>query len=208
MIDDATSHIHARFVLHDSTEENMRLLWSYLEQNGRPLSFYTDKASLFSNAPKTMRDQARAGKDRQEMPPTQIGRALQELGIVWIAAHSLPASLSYVETRQVVNDYTIRFDNKTYQIARADIRAGLRGANVRVEVRLDGSLAVRFRSHYLAVTECLPRPKVPAVRSPRKPVTPRTKSQWMKNFHLTSAKKAARSVIPEPSPAPASKPIR
>jgi len=276
MIDDATSHIHARFVLHDSTEENMRLLWSYLEQNGRPLSFYTDKASLFSNAPKTMRDQARAGKDRQEMPPTQIGRALQELGIVWIAAHSpqakgrversfgtaqdrlvkglrvaqantleeanayletdfipwwnrtltvvagsavdahrplqpahsLPASLSYVETRQVTNDYTIRFDNQTYQIARADIRAGLRGANVRVEVRLDGSLAVRFRSHYLAVTECLPRLKAQAVRSSRKPITPRPKSQWMKNFHLNSAKKAARSVIPEPSPAPAAKPIR
>ena len=93
----------------------------------------------------------------------------------------------------MANDYTIQFDNKIYQIARADIRAGLRGAHVRVEVRLDGSLAVRFRSHYLAVTECLPRPKVPAVRSPRKPVTPRPKSQWMKNFHLTSAKKAALS---------------
>jgi hypothetical protein len=47
MIDDATSRIHARFVFHDSTEENMRLLWSYLEAYGRPLSFYTDKASLF-----------------------------------------------------------------------------------------------------------------------------------------------------------------
>ena len=32
MIDDATSRIQARFVLHDSTEENMRLLWSYLEK--------------------------------------------------------------------------------------------------------------------------------------------------------------------------------
>jgi transposase len=47
MIDDATSRLHARFVLHDSTAENMRLLWSYLEKYGRPLSFYTDKASLF-----------------------------------------------------------------------------------------------------------------------------------------------------------------
>jgi hypothetical protein len=47
MTDDATSRIHARFVLHDSTEENMRLLWSYLEGHGRPLSFYPDKASLY-----------------------------------------------------------------------------------------------------------------------------------------------------------------
>jgi biotin operon repressor len=31
MIDDATSRIHARFVLHDSTAENMRLPWSYLD---------------------------------------------------------------------------------------------------------------------------------------------------------------------------------
>ena len=29
MIDDASSRIHARFARHDSTEENMRLLWSY-----------------------------------------------------------------------------------------------------------------------------------------------------------------------------------
>jgi transposase len=35
MIDDASSRVHARFVLHDSTEENMRLLWSYVERYGR-----------------------------------------------------------------------------------------------------------------------------------------------------------------------------
>ena len=36
MIDDATSRLFARFVRHDSTEENMKLLWSYLEKFGRP----------------------------------------------------------------------------------------------------------------------------------------------------------------------------
>jgi transposase len=265
MIDDATSRIHARFVLHDSTEENMRLLWSYLERNGRPLSFYTDKASLFQTAPKTPRDRkALPPEERDPLPPTQIGRALQELDIVWIpahspqakgrversfqtaqdrlvkglrvagastleqanayleekfipwwnekltvvpanpdnahrplaATHSLPASLSYVETRQVNNDYTIQFDNKTYLMARTDIRTGLRGGTVRVEVRLDGSLAVRFRNDYLAVTECLVRPKVEPVRKPRKPAEPRKKSKWMSNFHLTSPEKTALSVIP------------
>jgi hypothetical protein len=277
MIDDASSRVHARFVMHDSTEENMRLLWSYLERHGRPLSFYTDKASLFQTAPKIARDRKELPRDEREpLPPTQIGRALAEMGIVWIAAHSpqakgriersfgtgqdrlvkglrvacantleqanayleakfipwwnqtlavvpasaadahrplaathsLPASLSYVETRQVANDYTIQFDNKTYQIARADIRAGLRGAEVRVEVRLDMSLAVRFRGCYLAVSECHPRPKVPAARAPRKSVAPRPKSQWMKNFHLTSPEKTALSAIPSSSPAPRAKPIR
>jgi transposase len=277
MIDDASSRIHARFVLHDSTEENMRLLWSYLDSHGRPLGFYTDKASLFQTALKIVRDrQALPHAAADPLPPTQIGRALAELGIVWIAAHSsqakgrversfqtaqdrlvkglrvagantleqanaylenrfipwwnekltvvptraddahrplgathsLPASLSYVETRQVAGDYTIQFDNKIYQIARADIRAGLRGAAVRVEVRLDGSLAVRFRDRYLTVAECLARPKVAAPHKPRKPAAPRGKSQWMNNFHLTSPEKTALSVIPSAPPPRTAKGIR
>jgi len=39
MIDDATSRLFARFVWHDTSEENMRLLWDYLERFGRPLAF-------------------------------------------------------------------------------------------------------------------------------------------------------------------------
>ncbi len=88
MIDDATSRLWARFARHDSTEENMNLLWSYLEKFGRPAAFYTDKASLFRTAQKQRRDEPGVEKDAVEMPPTQIGRALRELGITWIAAHS------------------------------------------------------------------------------------------------------------------------
>ena len=88
MIDDATSRLYARFVRHDSTEENLRLLWSYLEKFGRPVSFYTDKASHFQTVEKHKRDEPGVEKDPVEMPPTQIGRALRELGITWIAAHS------------------------------------------------------------------------------------------------------------------------
>jgi transposase len=253
MIDDATSRMLARFVEHDSTEENMRLLASYLEQNGRPLSFYTDKATLFANTPKTKRREL-AGKDGVPLPPTQIGRALKELDIEWIAAHSpqakgrvergfgtaqdrlvkglrvahaktleeanaylqseflpwwnqtlivraavaddahrplgkahsLAATLSHVETRQVANDYTIRFENKLYQIARASVCAGLRGGTVRVERRLDGTLAVRFRDRYLKVSECAARPKAAPVQPLPAPArkTVRRKSDWMKNFHL------------------------
>ena len=266
MIDDATSRLHARFVLHDSTAENMRLLWSYLEKYGRPLSLYTDKASLFQTAPKTPRDLKELPReDREPLPPTQIHRALTELGIVWIGAHSsqakgrversfqtaqdrlvkglrvaeaktleqanayleteflpwwnqtlvvvpaspddahrplgkehsLPASLSYVETRQVGNGYTIQFDNRIYQIARQDIRAGLRRASVRVELRLDGSMAIRFRDRYLTVTECAERPKAVAHKKPAaSKKAPRPKSQWMKNFYLTPLDKAALSAIP------------
>ena len=279
MIDDATSRIHARFALHDSTEENMRLLWSYLDCYGRPVNFYTDKASLFHTTPKIPRDSKEVPRDeRDALPPTQVGRALAELGIVWIAAHSaqakgrversfqtaqdrlvkglrvagahtleqanayleaefipwwnktlvvrpvskddahrplakthcLAASLSYVETRQVDNAYTIRFDNRIYQIARKDIRTGLRGAKVRIEVRLDGSLAVRFRNVYLEVTECFERPKaVPAAKQKKKAVsTPRPKSQWMKNFKLTAPDKAALCPTPAVTSSASKKAIR
>jgi hypothetical protein len=88
MIDDATSRWFARFVTSDSTVENMNVLESYVKEHGRPLGFYTDKASIFQTAVKTKRDEGRAGKDRAELPPTQIGRALQEMGIAWTAAHS------------------------------------------------------------------------------------------------------------------------
>ena len=88
MIDDATSRAMARFVLHDSTESNMEVLELWLRRHGRMLACYTDKAGLFQTAIKNKRDEQRAGKDREPMPPTQIGRALGELNIVWIAAHS------------------------------------------------------------------------------------------------------------------------
>src|SRR6266850_4813428 len=108
MIDDATSRLFARFVRHDSTEENMKLLWSYVEKFGRPLAFYTDKASLFQTAEKHKRDEPGVEKDTVEMPPTQIGRALGELGIVWIAAHSPQAKGRVERSFQTAQDRLVK----------------------------------------------------------------------------------------------------
>jgi transposase len=260
MIDDATSQLFARFVRHDSTEENMKLMWSYLEKFGRPVSFYTDKASLFQTAEKRKRDEPGVEKDAMEMPPTQIGRALRELGITWIAAHSpqakgrvernfrtaqdrlvkgmrvvgvktieqaneyltndylvwwereltveavnpddahrpldkshnLAASLSHVETRQVRPDYTLRWDGKFYQIQRQAVATGLRGADVRVEQRLDGSLAVRHGERYLPVEECAvadkPKAARPVKAAKRRPAS-RRGSDWNQNFDLKKGPK-------------------
>src|SRR5271165_2673199 len=260
MIDDATSRLLARFVRHDSTEENMQLLWRYVEKFGRPLAFYTDKASIFRTTEKHKRDEPGVQKDPVEMPPTQIGRALLELGITWIGAHSpqakgrvernfgtaqdrlvkgmrvagvktleqaneylthdylawwereltveaanpddahrpleksrnLAASLSYVETRQVRPDYTLRWDGRLFQIERRGITAGLRGANVRVEQRLDGSLAVRYGERYLPVQPC-PRAEKrkpqPASKPNRQARSSKRGSDWNKNFDLKKAPK-------------------
>lgn len=254
MIDDATSRALARFAEHDTTEENFRLLESYLKQWGRPREFYTDKHSIFTvNRP-------RLEADDEAWPEawTQIGRALKELGTGWMAAHSpqakgrierffgtaqdrlvkglrkagtrsqeeanayleqeylplwnrrftaeannasdahrplraehdLAAILSHVEERVVANDYTIRYNTRIYQIPRADIRPGLRGATVRVEERLDHTVKVRFRGHYLGVSVCEPvaRPTKPAPTAQLRPAAaPRRGtpgSTWMKDFDL------------------------
>jgi hypothetical protein len=85
MIDDATSRWFARFVASDSTVENMNVLERYMKERGRPLAAYTDQAALFKTTQKTKPGES---GDRPELPPTQLGRALQELGIVWIPAYS------------------------------------------------------------------------------------------------------------------------
>ena len=76
MVDDATSRSLARFAPHDSTAENMRLLWSWLEYH-RMLEAYTDRAGLFETNRPNQRDEELRGK----LPETQIGRALRKLGI-------------------------------------------------------------------------------------------------------------------------------
>jgi len=84
MIDDATSELFARFVREDSTEQHMRVLRAYLECNGRPLAFYTDKAGLFHVTPRQIDYDGRMSAAGE----TQIGRALRELGVELILAHS------------------------------------------------------------------------------------------------------------------------
>jgi hypothetical protein len=84
LIDDATSRVWGRFVEHDSTEENLRTLGGWLERYGRPLALYTDKNSLFvTSRPVQWQEELRGEPAR-----TQFGRALAELDIEWIAAHS------------------------------------------------------------------------------------------------------------------------
>ena len=84
MIDDASSRFWGRFVEHDSTAENFRTLQGWLRRYGRPLALYTDKNSLFyTSRPTQWAEQLEDSPAR-----TQFGRALHELGIEWIAAHS------------------------------------------------------------------------------------------------------------------------
>jgi len=62
--------------------------------------------------------------------------------------HNLAAILSVQHQRVVTNDYTLRFENRIYQVDKP-IYPGLRGGRVVIELRLDRTMAIRFEDKYL-----------------------------------------------------------
>jgi hypothetical protein len=210
MIDDASNQILARFYPAGTTETHLDLLGRWLRRYGRPLAVYTDRHSIFEP-----QDKGKAVPDAE----TQFGRAVRELDVELIRAHSpqakgriersfgtaqdrwvkelrlagattvdeanavldrllpehnrrftkparqpgdahrplgpghvLVAILSIQEQRVVANDYTVRFRNRFYQLLKP-VHPGERGGRVVIELRLDGSMAIRFRGKYLKYQE-------------------------------------------------------
>jgi hypothetical protein len=226
VIDDANSRLWARFVEHDTTEENLRTFGGWLQRYGRPLAHYTDKNSIFHiNRPAAITEQLQGAGAR-----SQFGRALQELGIERIAAQSpqakgrierlfatlqdrlvkemrlagidsMEAANHFLETRflpeweqrftvaprnpgnahrrlgrehrleeilsvrvgrKVAQDHTVSWEGNRWGVPREEVCAGLRGAQVEIERRLDGSHWLRFRGRYLRLRHC-PQPEPRAV---------------------------------------------
>jgi transposase len=253
LIDDATSRIWGRFTTHDTTDENLRTLGGWLRRYGRPLAHYTDKASIFRKAgPQPLPEQLRGDSLR-----TQFGRALNELGIEWIAAHSpqakgrierlfetlqdrlvkemrlagidsIEAANHFLETRfvpeweqrftvaarnprnvhrrvggeqhleeilsvrvarQVAQDHTVSWDGNRWGVVREEVCAGLRGATVEVERRLDGSHWLRYRGRYLRLRACPEPPRTSASPSGLRPPglaeqAPRPKNKPQPKYHV------------------------
>jgi hypothetical protein len=85
VLDDATSEVYdARFVPQESTRTMMTALRSVVEQHGVFCSLYVDRASHFV----TTRTGQSPHRPQQVTDLTQIGRALAQLGIELIPAHS------------------------------------------------------------------------------------------------------------------------
>jgi hypothetical protein len=85
---------------------------------------------------------------RFAVPPTKPSDAHRPLG----PGHDLEAILSVQEVRTVSNDYTVRFENRFFQLLKPAY-PGLRRGKVVVETRLDGTLWIRFRGRYLKYRE-------------------------------------------------------
>jgi hypothetical protein len=99
------------------------------------------------------RDQANALLEGQLLPhwekhfavaARQARDAHRPLG----AKHNLAAILSVQHRRVVANDYTVRLDNRHYQLDKP-VWPGERGGRVIIEVRLDGTMAIRLGNRYL-----------------------------------------------------------
>ena len=81
MIDDATGRVMLRFYEGDTAMANMDLIRRWIDRHGRPGALYVDFASHFKQP-------ARRGQRRGQHTHTQIQRALGELRITMINAHS------------------------------------------------------------------------------------------------------------------------
>lgn len=86
-IDDATGTVlGAVFREREDAAGYLLLLRQIATSSGLPVAVYTDRHGIFKRAkrtPLTLEEQLRGGPD-----PTQVGRALTELGIQWIPAAS------------------------------------------------------------------------------------------------------------------------
>ncbi len=79
-VDDATSRLmELRFVDSESTFDYFASTESYLHRHGKPVAFYSDRATIFRTG---------GSEKRREGSSTQFSRALSELNIDIICAHT------------------------------------------------------------------------------------------------------------------------
>ena len=100
MVDDATSRLMQMHFCHAETTFNyFEAVRSYIEQHGKPLAFYSDKFSVFRvNIPNAL-----SGTGL-----TQFGRAMKELSIEVLCAHSPQAKGRVERANQTLQDRPVK----------------------------------------------------------------------------------------------------
>jgi transposase len=98
----------------------------------------------------------------------------------------LAAILCHVEERVIGNDYTLSFAGRRYQIPRSEVQPGMRRQRVRMELRLDGELKVRYQGRYVEIQECraglIPTETKKSKLPVRKDHNAGGRSNWMQGF--------------------------
>lgn len=240
-IDDATGRVqYAEFAETEATLTLMKTTGTYLRCHGRPVAFYVDKDSIY----KVNRQASIDEELRDSQATTQFARAMKELDILMINAHSpqakgrverlfgtlqdrlvkelrlaeintisqaneflchtfvpqhnkrfsvqarnstdahrplrrsdkLEETLSIRVDRTLMNDYTLRHSNRWYQISAQQPVRVRPGDTISVEMRLDGTIHLRFKGCYLDHHALQVRPV--AVKQPRWPAQPTATCKW------------------------------
>ena len=86
-IDDATGEAYGRFYGYEGTMPAMDSFGRYIQRRGIPLSVYLDRHTTYKSPAKPTIEEELAGKE----PVSEFERALGELGVEVIHAHSAPA---------------------------------------------------------------------------------------------------------------------
>jgi transposase len=217
LIDDATNEVFAWFSEQETTIAAMEAFAGYVERYGLPQALYVDRNSIYRPDHEATLAENLAGKE----PTTQFGRAMAELDVELIMAHSPPAKgrvervhgtlqdrlvkalrrakisdlaaanrflqekflvafnrrfvkkaarvgdlhrrmprgldlgrvLSIRETRVVQNDWTLRFENRWFQLAVIHHKLALAGRSVTICQRLDRRLELLYGGRALSYEE-------------------------------------------------------
>jgi hypothetical protein len=185
LIDDATSRSWGRFVAHDGTRENRGVLWGTWNETGGwwtcirivrqcSWSFETDQDRLVKElrlAKVSTMQAANRFLEKEYWPDWNARFARSLEGVVDLHRPLTPhldlaAALSHVEQRVIRNDYTVSFAGRSYQIGRKDVKAGMNGQRLRIELRLDGELRACYEGPYVELGEC-------GVKTSDRPALPR-----------------------------------
>lgn len=83
-IDDATGRIHGKFYEYEGTIPAMDSFRRYIRKNGIPLSIYLDKHTTYKSTAKPTIEE----EFHEVVPMSQFERAMKELGVEVIHAHS------------------------------------------------------------------------------------------------------------------------
>ena len=103
-IDDASSRVYARFYEYEGTIPAMDSFTRYVTRYGIPLAIYADKHSTYQSPASPTVEEQLAGVT----PTSQFGRALGELGVELIPAHSPQAKGRVERLFQTFQDRVIK----------------------------------------------------------------------------------------------------
>jgi len=101
-LDDATSAIYSAFLIEEEgTASTFRALTEVFGSHGLPMSLYTDRGAHYFYTPT-------AGGEVDRSRPTQVGRALERLGVEHIAAYSPQARGRSERVFQTLQDRLVK----------------------------------------------------------------------------------------------------